>query len=536
MAEEKNKKKKSRKKLLKIVIPAAAVAAIAAALILVLFVPQPENKQELETTVRASVKDYVDNDNIHQLGPEINSNGELKENGEGALLSYIPRNIKTVKIKNTKSSFTIKSYTPTEITTDEEGNETETTDATQYTLAGYEDCELQPGQADIIASEASALEFKKIVSVDGKNSKDFGFDAPRSTANITYQDNTKAKIIVGDEAPTNAGTYIKFGTGDAIYLVETDSVKSLLFSINDLISLTVTDSAQDGDSAAAESIELKGTAFEDTIKIVASDDESASTNYLITSPASYYGDDSNCSEIEAGIRGVYADSVVYAKPGREQIKKYGLSTPYACVTAVYPDVTVSLLASKPDDKGYCYIMTKGGNVIYRILSDSVRWTEKTLDDLRSCYFVDNTLESLSGAKVEFGNKSYDFSLNTTSKKYTDDNGIEQTSKSTAVKCGGKKVSQGSFQTAFDYMHGEYFMRNDFTHENLSGSPIMTITFSYSSNMARSQDVMRFYDLGKQKIYITVNGEQISYLTKNTVTDLQRLFTTAAKSSPNDDNG
>ena len=52
------------------------------------------------------------------------------------------------------------------------------------------------------------------VSADGKNSSDFGFDDPQATVTITYEDETTAKIIVGDKAPTNAGIYIKGGDED----------------------------------------------------------------------------------------------------------------------------------------------------------------------------------------------------------------------------------------------------------------------------------------------------------------------------------
>lgn len=539
-SENKNtaKGKKSKKKLAKIIAPIAAVVLIAVALVVVINLPDDAGNStntEVTETKPAKISASVDKEKVHQAQPETNAKGEIEENGTGELLSYIPRQVKTIKVENTKSTYTIKSYTPVEKTTDADGKEVEETQETEYTLVGYEDFDIASGQPDMVASDIASISFTKVVSADGKNSDEFGFDKPRSTVTVTYQDNTTAKVVVGDEAPNNQGTYIQFGDNGAVYLVEDTAVDSFLFGINDLISKEVTKSADSGDNASPTKVELSGTHFGETVEFVPSDDETASSNYLINKPASYYGNDSGCSEVEAGIRGVMAKSVAYVNPGDSQMEKYGLAKPYAQVKAEYPDVKVNLIASKPDDKGYCYLMVKDGKVIYKILSDSIKWTQVTLDDLRSPYFVDNKMNSLSETQVKFGKNDYTFDLKTTESSYTDDDGNTQTSDVTTVNYNGKQISTGAFQTAFDYMHGEKFSRKEFTSENLSGNPVMTVKFSYSSDTGRSSDEMKFYDLGNQKYYITVNGEQISYVYKNAATELQKLFTTATKSSSEDDN-
>ena len=516
-------KKKNNKNLVKIIVPALIVVLIAVALVVVFNLPDSTEESTLEYVEPAKISTDVDKDKLHQADPETNDKGEISQNGSGELMSYIPRNIKSIDVDNEKSKYRITSYTPVEITTNENGEEEEKTQATEYTLVGYEDKEIASGMPDAIANDAASLEFTKIASTGDKDDKDFGFDAPRSTVDITYQDNTKARIIVGAVAPANAGVYVRFGTGKTIYLVEEESVDSFLYSINDLISLEITKPASSGDNASPTKIELSGTHYKDKITFVPSDDETASTNYLITSPDNYYGDDSGCSEVEGGIRGVMAKSVVYVNPGESQLEKYGLREPYAEIKATYPDTTVNLIASKADDKGYCFIMKKGGDVIYKILSDSVRWSASSLDNLRSDYFVDNELTSLSKTEVKFDGNSYSFDIDGKS-----------SSVDTVVKYNGKKVSTGAFQTAFDYMHSSDFLRNEFTNDTISGSPALTIKFTYKSDTGRSADEMKFYDMGKQKYYVTVNGEQVSYLYKSAVTKVEKLFTSVTKSSPKDD--
>lgn len=527
--------KKDKKKLLKIIIAAAVVIIIGVALVVVLNLPDSADDSSSQTsTQEAKITDTVDDNNLHQAEPDVDEKGEVKENGSGELISYIPRNIKTIKVKNTKGSFTINSYTPVEKTTDSDGNEVTETQATEYTLVGYEDKSIAAGKPDAVASDASTMEFTKIVSVSGDEDSDFGFDNPRATVTVTYQDKTSSKFYVGDVAPNDTGVYVKFGTGKAIYLVEEDAVDSFLYSIYDFIALEVTDSASDGDTATPKSVHLSGTLYKEDIEFGECTDETAITNYLITEPKTYYGNDIACSEIEAGIRGISADSVVCINPTSADLEKYGLATPYAVLSATYSDKTYDLQASKPDSKEYCYLMVKNGDVIYKILSDSIKWTQSSLDELRSDYFVDNEITALSKTEVSFDKNNYTFDLTTKKTTTTDSDGNDQTSTDTTVKYNGKEISFGSFQTAFDFMHGATFTRSEFTNEKISGKPDMTIKFTYSADTGRATDTLELYEISGKKYIGVVNGEQISYVYKTAVTDLQKLFTSATKSSPSDD--
>lgn len=539
MANKKNEKKttkKNNKKIFKILIPIFVVVLIGVALVVVLTLPDDIGKNEnstIEPEAEAKISEQLDKDNIHQAEPATNAKGEVEENGHGQLLSYYPRNIKKMDIENTKSKYTITSYTPVEKTTDADGKETEETQATQYTLVGHEDLDVMTGKPDEIANDAASLEFTKIVSVNGKEDKEFGFEKPRATVKITYEDKSSATVVVGAKAPTNAGVYIKFGTNNAIYLVEETAVDSFLYSLNDLVNLEMTPSLTSGDTSTPEKVVLSGTLYKETVEFSPSTDESAESNYIITKPKKYYGNDSTCSEVEAGIRGITANSVEYINPTDAQIEKCGLATPYAEIQATYSDNTTHLVAGKPDSKGYCYIMNKGGNVIYKILSDSVKWTQQTLDTLRSDFFIDNTMSSVAKTEVTFGKNNYTFDLSTKSASVNTENGQDKTTVA-KVMYKGQEVSRGAYQSAFDYMHGQNFLRHEFTNESLSSSPAMTVKFTYKSDTGRSADELKLYDMGNQKYYGVVNGEQISYVFKNSVTDLQRLFTAITTSSPKDD--
>ena len=153
-------KKKDNKKLLKIIIVAAVVVIIGVALVVVLNLPGSEdNKDTQEVTKEAKISDTVDKNKMHQAEPALDDKGEVKENGIGELINYIPRKIKTIKVENDNGSFQIKSYTPVKETKDKNGKTKTETQATEYTLVGYEDKSIAEGKPDSVASDAAAMSF-----------------------------------------------------------------------------------------------------------------------------------------------------------------------------------------------------------------------------------------------------------------------------------------------------------------------------------------------------------------------------------------
>ena len=118
-----------------------------------------DNKDTQEVTKEAKISDTVDKNKMHQAEPALDDKGEVKENGTGELINYIPRKIKTIKVENDNGSFQIKSYTPVKKTKDENGKTKTETQATEYTLVGYEDKSIAEGKPDSVASDAAAMSF-----------------------------------------------------------------------------------------------------------------------------------------------------------------------------------------------------------------------------------------------------------------------------------------------------------------------------------------------------------------------------------------
>lgn len=481
------------------------IAAIAAALVLtgvilaVVFIPKGGDDSADTDLKGASVSAKLDKDKTWQADVETDKDGKIKENGSGQLLTLVPADIKKIKLENENGTLTITSFTPTTTETDPDtGEKVEKTEATQYTLVGFEDFELQSGEADTIASVCSTLSFNAVSATDaGGKLKDFGLDKPRAIAYVTYNDGTKAVIKVGADAPKGLGTYVLFGNSDdTVYLCDTETVSHLLYGVNDLMNLNINEAADDTESAEFRTVKLSGAAYGKTIEMKPSTDEEIDSDYIITAPYESYADNYEASLVSGGIRGLYAIKVTAVNPSAAQLEKLGLASPYAELEAVYPDTTVKLLASEPDSEGNCMLMKKGGNVVYQISAEKIAWVNTSMEKLVSDYVLQVSLKSLSAVKV--GN--YRFDTETETVNTADEDGEVSTTTRTSTQYGGKDIDEGNFETFFTNL--SLLTKREKTAQSPSDSAYLTVVYSYSTG--RDDDVIRFYKNG-DNYTVTVNS-------------------------------
>jgi hypothetical protein len=525
--ETKTGKKKKKGHIKALIISLIGAVVLVGIVCLLVFLPTGDSESELSGD-EASITTKTDSNNIWQAQVKTDSNGKIKENGSGDLLEYVPADISKIQVEYKNGSYTVTSYTPTTTETDPEtGEETTTTDTTEYTLVGYEDFDLQSGIPDEVASACSALSFNTVIEADAKdNLADYGLDNPRSVATVTYSDKKKAVIYVGDDAPQGVGTYIKFGSSDAVYLVDSDSVEALLYKLNDFISLTINDSASSTDDSDFKYLNLTGSAYGKKITMkLNSYSDSIANSYVLTAPQECYADDSEASNVAGAIRGLYADSVACVNPTASQLKKYGLSGEYAHVYAKYPDTTVNLLASKPDSEGYCYLMKKGGKIIYKIASDSIPWVTTSYDNLVSSYVLDPQYSGLAGVDVTCNSKTYNFDVTTTVTTTTDDDGSTTSSTTTTVKYNNEELTQAYFEIFYRNM--SLLTKSDTVASTPKGKALYTVKYTYSDKK-KSADTVSFYKGSGNQYIVTLNSKAVGHIYSSYVDKLIEQVPKVAK--------
>lgn len=490
--------KKKVKLLIAIAIAAVVLVGI---MLLLIFLPEGDSADPMDSIDQGiDMSTSVDSDGMHQATINTNEKGEIENNSYGTLLEYVPADISTINLENSSGTLEIKSETPV----DEDGN----SESTVYTLVGFEDFTLQSGVADAIANDAAALDFSKVISLDGAKSSECGFDNPKATVVVNYTDNTKSKIIVGDDAPSAAGTYVKFGTSDTIYLVETDAVDAFSYSVTDMFALAINDAASDTDNSQFSKITLSGSNFAENVVLEPNNDGKNSATTVITSPKKGYASETASSNISGAIRGLYADAVKMVNPSESQLKELGLAEPFAAIEAVYPDTTVNLIASKPDSSGNVCVMEKGGKIVYTMASSKLPWVELTYDEITSEYILHPLMSAVSTLTVNNGSDTYTFNISTKQTTTTDDDGEETTTTTITVKCGDNEISSSYFTTFFQNL--TLLEKSDASSDKPSGNAVFTAEYKYTDG---STDIVKFYDAGGNKYLAEVNGETVGHLYK-----------------------
>ena len=483
---------KKRKPILIVIIALVIVAALVVTLILV----RHRTYQKSEgVTDPAEITLDVGKDGVHEASVALDENGNILQNGNGSLLTYVPADIKEINVENRDGSFTVTSTTP-------EG------EATVYKLVGFEDYTLQEGIADEIASHVSALEFTKIISANG-NLSDYGLDKPLATLNVSFNDGTSAIVRVGNNAAgEDTGAYVAFGSSDAVYLVSSETVKPFLYSVNSLISLDITDKMEDSDKSEFSTLTISGTRYDEPITLEPNTDKAIDASYIVTSPRRMYANATESYDIAGNIRGLYAEEVVCVNPSDNQLSSYGLSEPYASVKATYPDTEITLHASAPNDDGLIYLYNPDKNVIYTIQLAAVSWAKTGLDLLTPENPLIVNKAYVSAIDFSAGDTSFKLDVTSSTETVTDDDGNEQEVTTTTATYDGKELTEQNFSIFFQNLTA---IKNQGSPDGGKGSTVMSVTYSYTTD--RSDDTLTVYTSDATNYILELNGSVVGTASK-----------------------
>lgn len=488
----------SRKKTIILIVAVAAVAALV--LLLIFLRKQPLPSQDEESSLPAQISLDVGEDGEHEAVVAVDENGDIRQNGNGSLLTYVRSDIKQIDVENKDGSFRIIPTTP-----DGEG--------TAYTVVGLEDYEIQSDIADEIAGKCAQLDFSKVISADA-DLAEYGLDEPAAKVTVTYQDDTYAVIRVGDTAPAQAGAYVSFGSSKAVYLVDLNTVSSFSYSVNKLVSQNITDKVEDSALLEFSDLTVSGTRYDEPITLEPNRDEAVGFSYEVTAPRRMFADEIESHDIAGNIRGLFAESVVCVNPSSDQLKSYGLDEPYASVKAAYPDTDIVLHASAPNEDGTVNLYNPDKKVIYSIQLAAVCWVKTGLEQLTPENPLNVNLAHV--AQIGFSAGDTDFTVDVSSDTHTvtdEDTGTEQTVTDTTASCNGKALDTGNFQVFFQNINA---IKNLGSTDEKAGGKVLTITFRYTTD--RSDDTVTVYE-GSKDYLLDVNGVRMGSVSKSYIDKL-----------------
>lgn len=209
-------------------------------------------------------------------------------------------------------------------------------------------------------------------------------------------------------------------------------------------------------------------------------------------------------------------------PSDAQLKELGLSDPYAAIEAVYPDTTVSLIASKPDSSGKVNIMPKGGKVVYTMASANLPWVDMSYEKLTSEYVLHPLMSAVSTLTINNGSDTYTFDISTKDTTTTNEDGEESTTTTTTVVYKDNELNSSYFSTFFQNL--TLLTKSDTTADKPSGNAVFTAEYKYSDG---STDTVKFYNADGNKYLAEVNGESVGHLYKTNPSKLIEQVKTVA---------
>ena len=509
----KKAKKNSPKTALFITIAAVLVVAIVIAIV-ILSKPKQTTFADLKNPLPMNYT--VDSDGQHQASPVLDKKGRLDTENykpEGTLIEYIPSDIKQMDIENQTGSFTIFANTP--FTTDPATGQT-TRGTTVYTLKGFEKTALLSGGPDTIANDCCAINFKRVADINGKKASDFGFDKPVATVKTYFTDGTNSKVIIGSKAPNNDGTYIMFGSNKTIYLVDNTYIDGYLFSVLDLMPLDVTQAPDSIENSEFKSISISGSAFKDTIELKPNTDKAITSSCLMTAPYTMFVSEVEISNIEGAIRGLYAVEAMCLNPKKSHMDKYGLTNPYAKITAKYADATITIKSSAPKD-GYVYIYADTNNLIFKMDASKLAWVTTSVEKLTPSVVLAPEFTAISKITVTDNSGTHTINLDTSTETVENTNGYTETIAYTDAYYNGKKL---------DEQNVRIFCQNITNMTNVgkigntkAGKVALTITITYSTG--RSADTIKIYETEGTKYIAELNSRKLCLVNKAYCTDFSK---------------
>lgn len=501
-----------------IIIAGVALVLVVALILVVVLVPWGEGGNAPGEIDRGTDMILSTNeDGMHTAKVKTNEKGELENNSFGTLINYKPAQIEKIEMSTAQGNYTFLLETPV--------NADGTTEATIYTLEGFEDYNLQATNPSLLASAVCFVEFTKVADLTGENAAEFGFDNPRAQAKVFYNDGTYSVLRMGDNAPGGTSCYIQYGDNETVYIANLAELEPMLLSITDLFSTAVNTSAYNASDDSFDKITLGGSHLSEEVVIVANTENALNCYYLMASHGNVPVNTLEGSNIAGSIRNLTASEVVCVNPDADNLKEYGLSTPFATAKTTYTyknteyddagnktsdeevKVPISLMASESDSEGNVYLMEEGGKLIYKIAASTIPWATTSMEKLQSEYVLNPVYDALGSVVFKAEGKTYQFDLSTKQVAGTDDAGNETTTTEYVVTLDNKEVDADQFYILYQDLTLMEYGGTDTTTN--AGDKLLTVTYNYLTD--RASDTVAFCQTDTQKVIPFVNGERTGYV-------------------------
>ncbi|HLG95203.1 MAG TPA: DUF4340 domain-containing protein [Bryobacteraceae bacterium] len=297
-----------------------------------------------------------------------------------------------------------------------------------------------------LVSSAANVSSDSVVEDKMSDPKTYGFNDPSLKVAITAKGKT-SNLLIGDDTPTNSGSYAMVEGDPKVYTVASYVKSGLNKTYNDLRDKRLLTFDQDKLSR----VEL--TAKKQTEEFGRDKDQ-----WQIVKPKPLRADSSQIDELIRKLKDAKMDTSISDEDAKKAAAAFGSGTPIAVVKFTDPSGTQQIEIRKNKDDYYAKSNVVAG--VYKVSSDIGTGVDKGLDDFRQKKLFDIGFNDPSKVEMHDSGKAYTFT------KSGDD-----------WSSNGKKMDSISMQSFLDKVRD--LSASKFIDNGKLGTPTTDITVTWS---------------------------------------------------------
>lgn len=455
---------------------------------------------------------------IVKLIPESTDNTSSSVFEDISVLSLKSDDFKTVKVKNSKGEFTL--YSKVEKTeTESDDTSSEDTTYTSWYIEGYGEDVFNSYSVSAIAE--SAANIVAVREITTKTAEDCGLTEPKIKVDVVTNDGAEFSILVGNKSTDNLGDYLKLSTSDKIYVVSSSATESFEF---DLLNLANTESIpgvtptsdmseyleEDGDLCSFDTITVSGKYFASDVVIAPNEDKELKqyVGYVTLAPTKRIAENVD-SIFEVFQYGITASGAYALDASAASISACGLNNPDLTLIMKIKNVAYTFKFKLQEDGGYA-VWYDNCTLIKKVDASSIAFVNYNINSFYSSNICLISINDISNFSVKTPSNEYSFDIKTEKN--------ENDSTKYIVNCGGKELVAQNFQNFYQYCVA--LSCTDFTVENLTASPDLTLTFTYNDT-AKGKYIVEFRKASETKYQFSVNGVEMGKITSSAFNKLEK---------------
>lgn len=432
---------------------------------------------------------------INKQPDDTSSSSSSDSSSTIPVLDIKSEDVTEINVKNSKGEFTIK-----------QSNKVCSIDGIEASLLNTDSC----SQTIVKVAQLSAsTEIEK----NATDLAQYGLDNPVRTVVIKTASGSNT-LYVGNDTPSKDGVYVMVNDSKDVYKVDSTLTTNLDNTELDFVKLNIYSIDSDKTDNVTK-IELGGSARKTPLVLeheAGTSDDSQSSGFLLTSPATYSIDAQTSSGILTDLSSLTAADVISVDVSDSSLEKYGLNDPDYTVKITNDGQIDQFLigkAFKEDDQTYIPLMLKGVHAIYKYADKDDAFYKYELKDLCTTLLFTEFIEKVDSIDINIGGKDHTFAITGTGDEL-------------AGTLDGNKISEDNTRRLYAKIIAIPF-EGQSDSEPTTTDPTATIKVSYR-DASQNDTTMEFYPMGDRKSYWVFNGRCDFYILNENLDNLQDAIT------------